>query len=335
MADLECRRGRTISAVCLTTLVMIVMAVLPAVARAQWMGGVVEADSLLASGRVASAESLYYATSSARPRDGTARAALGRYLASRGALRIGAVLLEEARLFGGDTAGIARTLAPIYESLGDYRSLATLPRSPLSAAEQSRVRWLVSHPSVLEFPDSVAMISYKPVTDGSGIGIVSLAIGERRVDALIDPRQSGVVLRGRAARRRTGLKVFGQDSSGSVAVVPELHLGTVTLSNVLARLDADSTRKAPRTRVAVSIGLDVLRRLAPTFDPTVDTITIRRSGQVAATTVGTRAPMLLDERGLRVLIDGRWDDGSSRSTAQLLATRRWVLDAKRGMIVLQ
>ena len=38
-------------------------------AAAQWSGGVGLADSLLAMGRVASAESLYYAASSARPRD--------------------------------------------------------------------------------------------------------------------------------------------------------------------------------------------------------------------------------------------------------------------------
>src|SRR5205823_6745967 len=107
-------------------------------AAAQWTGGVGLADSLLASGRVASAESLYYATSSARPRDAAARAALGRYLASRGALRIGAVLLEEARLFGGDTARIARALVPIYRSLGDWRSLAVLPKSPPSLAEGKR-----------------------------------------------------------------------------------------------------------------------------------------------------------------------------------------------------
>ena len=155
---------------------------------------------------------------------------------SRGALRIGAVLLEEARLFGGDTARIARSLAPIYLSLGDYRSLATLPASPLSPAEQKRVRWLVSHPSVLEFPDSAATLAYHSIVDGSGIGVLSLGIGDHRVDALIDPRASGVIVRGRAARRRDGLHTFGDDSSGVVAVVHELHIGDVTLGNVPARL---------------------------------------------------------------------------------------------------
>jgi hypothetical protein len=313
-----------------------ITAISPVAALAQWSGsGVVQADSLLAGGHLALAESVYYATSSARPRDAVARAALGRYLASRGALRIGAVLLEEARLFGGDSASIARSLAPIYGSLGDYRALAVLPASPLSSAEQARTKWLVSHPPVLEFPDSVAVLPYKPLTDGTGLGVVTIGIGERRVDAVIDPLVSGVVMRGRAARRRGGIRVVGEDSSGSVAIVSELHVGDVTLSNVPARLDTASTHTVKANRSGTFIGLDVLRRLAPTFDAKSDTITLRRSGQLSAATAGTRLPMLLDAQGLRILNAGHWESAASRATAELLATRRWVLDAKRGTIVLQ
>src|SRR5437870_2911921 len=79
-------------------------------ASAQW--GVWSGDSLLAAGRLVSAESAYYATARANPRDPIARAALGRFLAARGATRVGAVLLEEARQFGGDSAAIARALLP-------------------------------------------------------------------------------------------------------------------------------------------------------------------------------------------------------------------------------
>lgn len=319
----------------LPTLAILLVVFLPmGRARAQLGGGVAQADSMLATGRVEAAESLYYATSSARPRDAVARAALGRYLAARGALRIGAVLLEEARLFGGDTAGIARSLAPIYGSLGDYRALATLPASPLSTAEQKRVRWLVSHPPVLEFPDTVITMSYKPLVDGSGVGIISLGIGERRADALIDPRVSGVLLRGTSARRRDGLRVFGEDSTSAVAIVSELHLGDVMLSNVTARLDTSSSAATKHVHQNVVIGLDVLRRLTPAFDPTTQTITLRR-GQIPPTTVGTRSPMLLDEHGLRFIVDGRWETGSSAFAAKLLGTQRWTLDAKHGVLVLQ
>lgn len=333
MTDLQVRRGWRWPTWFRFAIAM--LAIAPAPVMAQWGASVVQADSLLASGRVSSAESVYYASSSARPRDAVARAALGRYLASRGALRIGAVLLEEARLFGGDSASIARSLAPIYGSLGDYRALAVLPASPLSAAEQSRARWLVSHAPVLEFPDSVAKLSYKPITDGSGIGTLSIGIGDRVVDAVIDASVSGIVLRGRHARRRSGVRAFGEDSSGVVGVVSELHLGDVVLSNVAARLESDTLRASQGRRSGVFVGVDVLRRLAPTFDPVADTITLRRSGQIGQSTVGTRAPMLLDTQGLRILVDGRWENPASRATAQLLSTRRWILDAKRGTIIIQ
>jgi len=318
---------------CAVSLTITVALSFPVRASAQWYGGVLQADSLLASGRVATAESVYYATSSARPRDATARAALGRYLASRGALRPGAVLLEEARFFGGDSISIARVLAPIYSSLGDYRALAVLPASPLSPIERERARWLVSHAPVLEFADSVDTLHYKPLSDGTGVGIVSIGVGERSIDALIDPRVSGVVLRGRQAKRRAGLQSFGEDSSGVVAVVSELHLGNVTLSNVPARLD--ETSEGTRGASGALIGLDVLRRLAPTFDAVAQTITLRRSGQVALTTIGTRSPMLLDAQGLRILVDGRWESSASRTSGLLLSLHRWTLDAKRGVIILQ
>ena len=333
MTDLHARRmRRRLTLFCFT---IATPAIAPAPAFAQWGASVVQADSLLASGRVSTAESVYYATSSARPRDAVARAALGRYLASRGALRIGAVLLEEARLFGGDSASIARSLAPIYGSLGDYRALAVLPASPLSPAEHSRTRWLVSHAPVLEFPDSVAKLPYKPISDGSGIGTVSIGIGDRAVDAVVDASVSGVVIRGRQARRRSGMRVFGEDSTGVVAVVSELHLGDVVLSNVPARLEADTAHAPQGRHSGTFVGVDVLRRLAPTFDPIADTITLRRSGQIGQATVGTRSPMLLDAQGLRLLVDGRWESPASRATSQLLSTRRWILDAKRGTIIIQ
>src|ERR687893_510978 len=71
-----------------------------------------------------------------------ARLALGRYLAARGALKVGAVLMEEARFFGGDAAAVAVSLAPIYARLGDFRALTSLPASPLGRAERARAEWL-------------------------------------------------------------------------------------------------------------------------------------------------------------------------------------------------
>ena len=310
---------------------VVAAAMIPTAAGAQW--AVARADSLLASGRVGAAESLYYAASNSRPRDAIARAALGRYLASRGALRPGAVLLEEARLFGGDTASIARALAPIYSSLGDYRALATLPMAPLSTPERDRVRWLVAHAPVLEFPDTIDTLPYKPLADASGLGIVHVTIGDREIEATIDPRMPGIVLRG-TARRRRALKIFGTDSTGVIALVPELRLGTVVLSNVPARIETDESLvmgAAPKS----SIGLDVVQHLAPTFDPISNSITLRRTDQIAATTPGTRLTTMVDQSGTRVLIDGRWEAMTSHSAAALFSTRRWTLDSRRGSILLQ
>lgn len=303
-------------------------------ARAQW--GVWEADSLLAAGRLAQAERLYYSTSNAAPRDPAPRAALGRFLAARGALRIGAVLLEEARQFGGDTAAIARALAPVYEALGDYRTLASLPRSPLSPAERQRAAWIGANQQTLEFADSIATVTYRPTANGEGLGVVSLRVGDRRVDAMIDPSTSGLLLRGPAARKRDGLRVFGKDSLGVVAAVPALSVGGVTLGNVPARID-DSVRGASKRRADTLsvLGLDVLRRLAPTFDPAGQTLVLRRSGQLSDATRGNRLPFLFDENGLRVLADGHWETAPAHNTALMLASRRWTLDSRRGDIILQ
>src|SRR5581483_3952950 len=70
-------------------------------------GLVARADTLLVAGRVFAAESLYYYAVRIDPRNPTARLALGKYLAERGALKVGAVLMEEARYFGGDPGVVA------------------------------------------------------------------------------------------------------------------------------------------------------------------------------------------------------------------------------------
>ncbi|TMG81156.1 MAG: hypothetical protein E6H78_17360, partial [Betaproteobacteria bacterium] len=100
------------------------VAVLGRPACAQW--GVWPGDSLLASGRLAAAESVYYAAVRANPRDPIARTALGKFLAARGATRVGAVLLEEARFFGGDSLALARALVPLYQRLGDFAAIDSL-----------------------------------------------------------------------------------------------------------------------------------------------------------------------------------------------------------------
>lgn len=70
------------------------------------------ADTLLQAGRWAEAEDLLYAAARADSRDPVARAALGRYLAMKGAILPGMTLISEAEKFGLDAATTNAMLAP-------------------------------------------------------------------------------------------------------------------------------------------------------------------------------------------------------------------------------
>ena len=71
------------------------------------------ADELLDEGRWSEAEALFYQQSEGSPRDPIARAALGRFIAMKGAVRPGIVLIEEARQFGLDATTSHELLAPL------------------------------------------------------------------------------------------------------------------------------------------------------------------------------------------------------------------------------
>jgi len=103
------------------------------------------ADMLLESGLWPQAEEAYYAQSSARPRDPIARAELGRYLAMKGAVLPGTVLIEEAMQFGLDSALGQRLLRP-WRKVLDFRSIASLQmdsvirvRAPLDSLALFRI----------------------------------------------------------------------------------------------------------------------------------------------------------------------------------------------------
>jgi len=83
------------------------------------------ADVLLETGLWPQAEEAFYAQSSIRTRDPVARAALGRYLAMKGAVLPGTVLIEEGMQFGLDSAIGKRLLRP-WRSVLAFRSIATL-----------------------------------------------------------------------------------------------------------------------------------------------------------------------------------------------------------------
>jgi hypothetical protein len=97
-------------------------------ARAQWERSPLprsRADVLLESGLWPQAEEAYYAQSRISPRAPAPRAALGRYLAMKGAVLPGTILIEEAQRFGLDSTIARRLLRPWRAVLG-WRSIATI-----------------------------------------------------------------------------------------------------------------------------------------------------------------------------------------------------------------
>lgn len=84
------------------------------------------ADALVDAGRWSEAEDAFYAQSRLHPREPVARAALGRYLAMKGALVPGTILIEEAQKFGLDAA-VARALLAPWRSVQRWRGTLRLP----------------------------------------------------------------------------------------------------------------------------------------------------------------------------------------------------------------
>jgi hypothetical protein len=291
---------------------------------------VARADSLLRRGRVFAAESLYYYAVRRQPRDPGARLALGRYLAARGRLRVGAVLMEEARFFGGDPKVVGAALAPVYDALGDYRALAGMPGSPLPYAQRARAEWLKGNPPTTAGPDSL-MLPYAPADSGA-LGRVRIVVGDDTLAAVLDPRVRGLVLDTTWMRRPEVVKVFASQTDGdprtAAGVVLAAGLGELTLANIPARFDPTL---GPGD---VRLGLDVLETLSPTFDPALGLLVLRRGGEVEMDD-GIRVPTLryatgvwlVDPEGVAPLL-GREVDARVRSA-------RWTIDARKGEIVVE
>jgi hypothetical protein len=116
----------------LATLSASLLCVLPAGAAAQRTLPASRADALLDAGRWTDAEEMLYADVRGRPRDPAARARLGRYLAMKGALRTGLVLVDEAVEFGLATETARGVAAPI-------RTLITWRERELAGAQDTTV----------------------------------------------------------------------------------------------------------------------------------------------------------------------------------------------------
>lgn len=310
-------------------LVLALLAVLMLSVPAGAQNYVERADTLLRRGRVFAAETLYYYAARRSPRDPVARLALGRYLAARGRLKVGAVLMEEARFFGGDARTVASYLAPVYGRLGDWKALATLPGTPLAYSERSRAEWLRDNPPVVEGPDS-AWVSYVPADSGA-IGRLTIRIGDQTLTAVIDPRGQGLVIDTSWVRAKE-TKVFASTFEGDVrnhaGVTRAVGIGDLTFTNVPTKFGSLGGREQAR------IGLDVLAQLAPTFDATRRAILLRRGGRLEDEAGGERVPTLTYANGtFLVFRDGLWPVVGTGLHPRLRGTR-WTVDARRGEIII-
>lgn len=297
------------------------------VARAQGARTVAPspAEAALTSGNLDDAERALYAAARRAPRDPAARGALGAWLASRGALRIGAVLLEEARLFGGEPISIAARLEHVYTWLRDWPSLAALPGSSLSPAERKRAQVLADLGSDVQGADT-EQLTFAPLEVGA-LGRVPMLIGRDTLWGEVDPQVEGLVLPGLG--RGAGLiDVIGEDRRGQVAIVRALSLGALTLRNVPARVDA--SLGVGRAR----LGFDVFASLAPTVDSRAGVVTLRRSGKLDEPVSANGLPMLLGFPGVRLAVRRGEPLAPITSPAGRMALRGhpWTVDVRRGLI---
>lgn len=300
---------------------------LAAPAAAQNREIVARADTLLIAGRIFSAESLYYIAVRRAPRDPVARLALGRYLAQRGALKVGAVLMEEARYFGGDAAQIAVDLAPVYERLGEYNHLAALPSSAVPYGERMRAEYLRDSPPSLAGPDS-ASVPYQ-VSDSQLLGRVALHIGTDTVVATIDARIAGLVL-DTAWARRSEIRRFGSRATpwrDVLAVTPSVALGPYTLTNVPTRFAAQHGATHAR------IGLDLLGQLAPSFDPRAERVLLRASGRLPESFPGLRIATLTNDHGVYVVKGETIFPLGHPDVQRYFRNSRWTLNPRRGEVL--
>lgn len=281
------------------------------------------AERLLREGRVASAEALLYAAARRRPRDPDVRLALGRLVAARGAARVGAVLLEEARRFGAPPTDVARELAPLLARIGAWRQLAVLPGAQLGEAERARLAWLVSRDTLPGGgADTVAVALRAARTPGS-LGAIALTVGGRELVADVDPSRAGLAI-DRSLAREPWVRRFAA-ANDTASAVEDARVGALRLGDLPVRVEALGGRRA-------SIGLDVLARLAPRADPVTGRLSLRRATR-APRAEGEALPLLVDASGAaRVARGGRLVPLAE--LAPELARRGWRLDPRRGEIVL-
>lgn len=225
---------------------LLALAIAPGLLRAQDSAPLraTRADSLLADGRWAEADAAYYQQSVRAPRDPNVRAALGRFIAMKGAVRPGMVLIAEARKFGLDRATTRELVTPLSAILEWRTEAASVRRdSTLGARRPSGA------PALFQIALPRTDADGRPLVDATGVSeitwhdVVDRQIGLDSINA-----------RGRPI----GIEVFE-------ALVPSVNVrdDEVTLhANTRSALAASGKRyQILRTASAVRVLLDDRRVL--------------------------------------------------------------------------
>jgi hypothetical protein len=196
----------------------------PGMASGQWGRSPLprsRADVLLDAGLWPQAEEAFYAQSRARPRAPAPRAALGRYLAMKGAVLPGTILMEEALTFGLDSA-VALTMIKPWRTVLEWRGIATIHADSSLVVRPPR--------------DSTALFQL-PLPPRAAAGSAKRAIGRDTVWADVVPRVIGSDSL-YTKSPRVGLELVE-------ALVPSLDAATMRLT---LHADARSALRSTGTR---------------------------------------------------------------------------------------
>ena len=249
---------------------------------------ITRADSAFAAGNLQLADSLYYIMPRVRPRDPIGRAALGQYLGAQGKAKVAVVLLEEARMFGGDPGEIARLLQPYYEDLGDWRALLTLPGATLTTTERKRAAWLSENP-------------FAVASEGGSASIIGMPRGDTiaRVAARINGRAAVASIVGSDVRFMVGSRIaasarhFGND--GATVAFDSITVGQARFVNVPASIGASAS--------SVAVGPAALGRMVVQIDYARSRIVLTRTDGGA---IESRYPLARFNGQFSVLDRGGW-----------------------------
>ena len=249
---------------------------------------IAQADSAFVAGNLPLADSLFYIVVRARPRDPAGRSALGQYLGVQGKAKVAVVLLEEARMFGGDPGEIARLLIPYYEDLNDWRALLTLPGSSLTSTERRRAAWLAENPFAVASEGGATPLIGMP--KGDTIARVAVRVDGRAAVASIVSTDVRFMVGSRFA---SSAHHFGNDSA--TVAFDSITVGQTRFLNVPASTGATSS--------SVAIGVAALGRLVVQVDYARGRLVMTKAD---AGTVESRYPLARFNGQLNVLERGRW-----------------------------